>query len=366
MDANIFKGAENLLLACAGMKSGDKLLILYESADHNFFDATIVDAVADSAKQLGILTTQIEVPFSRDVVDPSPECIARMKAADRSLFLARLGDQIRFRPSQGNIRPIVSYALDADMLASSFGQTDYRAFVEIKDLVNSCLAGAKDIRVTCPLGTNFSGPFADYPTEAADVTVARFPMSVFTPAPATNFSGKVAQKGFLVGTGSQYYDPYACRLEGILNIKFDAGRITGFDGLQSDVDTAKAHFEHVGKLYGIDPYFVHSWHAGIHPGCDYSQPAAANFERWSGGAFGNPRLLHFHTCGAYAPGEISLNILDTTVCVDGVNIWEDGRFYPERIVGGDAIFERFPELRDVFDNPSQNCGLGPDGHLSFD
>ena len=205
-------GAHNLLVGCGGLKRGDTLLVLYESADLNYYDQAIVDGVRQGAENLGIITSFQEVPFNREVADPSAELMSKMRAADRTLFLARMGDQIRFRPSMDGIRPIVSYALDGDMLASAFGQADYQGFVRLKEIVDSSLEKAKDIRVTCPLGTDFGGPCADYSDEAGDVTVARFPMSVFTPAPAGNFAGKIAQRGFLVGTGSQYYDPYGREL----------------------------------------------------------------------------------------------------------------------------------------------------------
>jgi len=365
MEYDMEKGAHNLLIGCGQLKQGDSLLVLYESAELSYYDRAIVDGVRQGAESLGIVASFQEVAFNPQVADPSAELMANMMAADRTLFLARMGDQIRFRPSMDGIRPIVSYALDGDMLASSFGQADYQAFLRLKGAVNSCLAKATDIRVTCPLGTDFEGPCADYSNETGDVTVARFPMSVFTPAPAANFAGKIAQRGFLVGTGSQYYVPYGCELQETLFVNFDGHTITGFEGSEKDVAAAEAHYAHVAEIFDIDKTFVHSWHAGIHPGCDYKQPASASFERWSGGAFGNPRLMHFHTCGAYAPGEISLNILDPTIAIDGVKVWDAGRFYPERIDGGVEIFNEFPQIRDVFENPAQNCGQGSDGQLSF-
>ena len=365
IDNDMAEGAHNLLVGCGGLKQGDALLVLYESADLNYYDHAIVEGVRQGAEDLGIVASFQEVAFSREVANPNAEMMSKMMAADRTLFLARMGDQIRFRPSMDGIRPIVSYALDGDMLASAFGQADYQGFVRLKNAVNSSLAKATDIRVTCPLGTDFGGPCADYSDEAGDVTVTRFPMSVFTPAPAGNFAGKIAQRGFLVGTGSQYYDPYGCELKETLLVHFDGHRITGFEGSQKDVAAAEAHYAHVAEIFDIDKGFVHSWHAGIHPGCDYMQPASASFERWSGGAFGNPRLLHFHTCGAYAPGEISLNVLDPTIMIDGVKVWENGVFFPERIAGGAEVFDEFPQIRDVFQNPAQNCGQGSDGQLSF-
>lgn len=46
--------------------------------------------------------------------------------------------------------------------------------------------------------------------------VSRFPMPVFTPLPAAEFSGIVALPGFLAGTGSLYYQPYAIEYSGRL------------------------------------------------------------------------------------------------------------------------------------------------------
>lgn len=364
MQYNLSAGARNLLVACAGMQAGGRLLILHESADYGFYDRGIVEAVADEARAMGLDLTIMEIPFHPSVDGTTVELTTHMQAADKTLFFARLGDQLRFSDTLADVRPIISYALDAQMLGSAFGQAPYQAFVELKDAVNDALAVASDIRVTCPLGTDFGGPFARFPAEQSDVSIARFPMSVFTPVPTTGFSGRIVQQGFLVGTGSQYYEPYGIALGGPVAVNFQDERITGFEGEAADVAVAEAHYAHVGATLGIAPHFIHSWHAGIHPGCAYTQPAAQHFERWSGGAFGNPRLLHFHSCGAYAPGEISLNVLDPTIAIDGVAVWEAGVFCPERMAAGAEVFERYPALAGLFEAPVQEVGQGFDGQLS--
>ena len=119
----------------------------------------------------------------------------------------------------------------------------------------------------------------------------------------------------------------------------------------------------MAETFGIDPHVMHSWHPGIHPGCAYHAPARDNLERWAGAAFGNPRLLHFHTCGDYAPGEISLNVLDPTVTVDGVAVWDEGAFRPELVPGGAEILARYPCVRAAFEAPVREVGLGPSGRL---
>ena len=359
-------GARNLLENCAGLSAGQNVLVLLEDRRTGYYSATLADAFEQAAAQMQLRAKVLEVPFFAEDPAISDELAEMMRAADATVFLARLGDQLRFSDRLASVSPVVCYALDEEMLGSAFGTTTYGALVELKALVNTALSKASRIRVTCPLGTDFSGPGAVFPDDAGEVTVRRFPMSVFAPVPASPYRGRIAQAGFLVGTGSLYYQPYMRRLEDILTIRFEDGRITGFEGSEADMSAAQDHYRHVAERFGLDGSFVHSWHAGIHPGCSFRQPAGDNPERWSGAAFGNPRLLHFHTCGAYAPGEISLNIVDPTVTLDGIDVWENGRLHPERIDGGAQLLARHRELASLFANPAPENGLGPAGRLSGD
>ena len=361
---NITRGAQNLLLNCAGLASGDRLLIVVEEAFPHYYDPALATAISTAAFQLGILVETHKVPFIAQVTEPDQALQDAMAKADRTLFLARIGDQLRFSETLAQGRPVVSYVFDTEMLGSSYGTAHHRGFTELKDRFNAAFAKARRIRVTCPLGTDFEGPGTGLPDAAPDVSVARFPMTVFTPIPAAGFRGQIAQAGFLTGTGSNYYTPYTVALDGILVAHFDKGRITGFSGSPADVARAKAHYADVAQQLGIDRDFVHSWHAGMHPGCSYRQQAARSPERWAGAAFGNPRVLHVHTCGSYAPGEISLNIIDPTVTLDGVSVWEDGRLYPQRISGGAELLAKYPCAASAFANPARNIGLSSAGQLS--
>ncbi len=358
-------GARNLLINCAGLSPGQTLLIVVEDPKESYYDQGLPEVFSTTARHLGLTTEFYEVPFHRDVKDPDPHLNARISATDRTLFLARLGDQIRFRPNGFPDTQIVSYVLDRPMLASDFGTAHYGAFEELKHIVNAALAKAGDIRITCPAGTDIRGGAVIFPDTGGEVTIKRFPVSVFTPAPMSGFEGRIAQVGFLVGTGSHFYRPYACELSDTLFVNFSGHRITGFDGCPGDVAAARAHYRYVGETLGIDTYFIHSWHSGIHPGCDYPKLAADNFERWSNGAFGNPRLLHFHTCGNYPPGEISLNVADPTIRLDGVAIWENGVLYPQRLAAGEALLDRYPCAAGAFRMPAANIGLGENGRLCY-
>ncbi len=364
-ESDLHHSVRNLLENCAAMSPGQSLLVLAEDPRHGMYGAGLGDRVAAAARAMGFTVELRQVPFTAEQPEPQPDLFEAMRRHDRTLFLSRLGDQIRFNDIVADLRPIVCYALDAEMLASPFGQADHRALQALKGLVNRALARAREIRVTCPLGTDFSGSGVGFPAGGGDTSVERFPLSVFTPAPAAGFSGRVAQAGFLVGTGSNYYQPYGIGLDDTLFVTFDGNRITGFDGRPVDVAAARAHYRFVAERFDIDPWFVHSWHAGIHPGCAYRQPSGNSLERWSGGAFGNPRLLHFHTCGGYPPGEISLNVVDPTIRIDGIAVWDAGWLHPERLEGGAELLRLYPSLRRICQAPARDIGLGPAGRLSI-
>jgi hypothetical protein len=146
-------------------------------------------------------------------------------------------------------------------------------------------------------------------------------------------------------------------------VQFDGHRITGFSG--QDAQAAQAHYARVAAMLNLDAGFIHSWHAGIHPGCGYPREAAEDPARWGCGAFGNPRVLHFHSCGAEPPGEISLNVIDPTIALDGVPVWQDGRLHPERVAGGAQVLATYPCLAAAFAAPARSVGLSASGRLSI-
>ena len=353
------RATENLLSHCAGLKPGMRLVIVRETEGSGYYDDHIAQTVARAAPASGIRTTLCTVPFQASVDGLDSELADMMAGADCTIFFARLGDQVRFRALPKGTRAVVCYTLDLASLGSAFGTAHYGAFTALKLAIDDMIADAGEIRVTCPRGTDFAGPGPGWhqkPKE--DVTVIRFPMSVFAPVPAAEFSGHAALAGFLMGTGSRYYEPYGRSLPGQLVAHFENGILTGFSGDPADVAAANHHYDDISARFGIERNVVHSWHAGIHPGCGFHDPVERCFLRWSGGAFGNPRILHFHTCGAYAPGEISWNILDPTIRIDGVAVWEDGRLHPDRIPGGAEILDRYPCAAAIFAHPEREVGIG--------
>lgn len=354
---NAVAGARNLLLNCGEAKAGERLLIAYEPAEFGYYRQDAFDCVLSAANEIGLITEYLDVGFTPDNPKLTPELMDHLESADIILFLARLGDQLRFSEMPKGKRIIVSFALDANLFGSGFGQADHRAMLAINEAVKSVLADAEMVHVTCPNGTDFTGRPELHLAPGGDTSIRRFPMSVFAPCPAGSFSGKVALCGFLTGTGSMYYDNYTVDFAGPLIAQFSKGRLTGFEGSKVDVAAAEQHYDQVSASFGIDRNFVHSWHAGIHPGCGFPWDARDYPERWGGVAFGNPRILHFHTCGAYAPGEISWNVVDPTIVIDGVTYWENGIFFADRLPGGAEILMNNPTVTEVFANPDRAIGL---------
>ena len=351
------RGAENLLRNCAEAQPGERVLIATEPAALGYYDAATADRVEAVARRLGLSVSRVDVGFEpRDPRLPDA-LLARVADADIVLFLARLGDQLRFSDMPAGKRVVVCFAHREELLGSAFGTADYRAFTALKAAVDACLARARRIRVTCPAGTEVTGA-APSPGGATheDTTLRRFPMSVFSPVPAQGFSGRVALR-FLTGTGSRYYPSQTVHFDAPVHACLEDGRLTGFDGAAADVARADAHYDRVARMFSIDRNAVHSWHAGIHPGCGFPWDMTAHPDRWSGAAFGNPRILHFHTCGAYAPGEISWNAFDPTLEVDGTALWERGVLRVDRLPGGPAILRRFPDAARIFAQPDTEIGV---------
>ncbi len=357
LDPELERGVANLLFDCASAQPGARLLILAESPTLDHFAPDLAPAVAQAARALGVDVTCREIGFFPQPGDLPAPLRAEMDKADHILYLARFGDQMRFRPLPHAARSVVSHAMTRAALAGPFGTVPHRAMLALKAAINDAMQTARSIRVTCPLGTDLQGHIGPEPAPLPDVTVLRFPMAVFAPVPMAGFSGRFALARFLVGTGSIYYEPFVHPFDGVVRVSVEGTRATGHDGPPEAVAGIRAHVASIARSFGLDGDFVHSWHVGIHPGCAYDGRAEENPGRWTSSAFGNPRLLHVHTCGAYAPGEICWNILDPTVTLDGVALWQDGRLFPDRIRGGDRVLESCPALAALFDAPETAVGI---------
>lgn len=338
--------ARNLLFECGGLAHGDELLLVQEDPSSGWYDADLFTAVTREACNLGITTSALRVGTPTNLKD---EEISRViDASDNVLFMARIGDQDRFSKVSSGKKRVMSYVRSVSMLASAYGRTSHHAMVALKEATNAALLGADHIEITCPKGSAVTGTVSANQEQDADVGVIRFPMGVPIPVLADTFSGQVILADYLTSSGSRVYDPAWVALGDHVAVTLENGRIARLDASEESKRRVTDHYERISRLFGIDRDAVHSWHAGIHPGVTYDRDIEENPDRWSNTVFTSPRFLHFHTCGAYAPGEICWMIAEPTVKVDKVALWEAGEFKPWRHHATRAVLERHNQLRALF------------------
>ena len=356
MDPNTERGLRNLLIDCAGVTAGQRLLIVREDPALGWYDAAISEAVAAYAGALGLTVEILPVGGPQNV--PLPGVAEAVDRNDVTLFLARIGDQGRFEAPPPGKTLVMSYVRDIAALSSAYAGTPHGAMVAVKAAVNRILLDAETIRFTCPRGTDMVGHLsAEERRSDKDVGMRRFPMGVHQPIPARGFAGRVALSLPLTPTGSRVYDPPCLPIEAPVIAEVAGGRIGDLDGPADLVARIRAHYATVADKFSIAPDIVHSWHAGLHPANGCSASIHEDADRWSNSAFTNPRFLHLHTCGDYPPGEITWMVLDPSVEVDGRKLWQDGALRPQDFLGLKACLEDWPELVALYGNPAQRTGL---------
>lgn len=351
-----FAGAISLLRDCVGGVAGERLLIVSEPECNGYYDVHAPKLAAAAGRALGMRVYVTESDSFVNNEDEKALLIDGLRGFDHIVFFSRVGDQIRFTPSEEMPSSTMCYTLNVRALNSNFGTASHHGMCEIKEAIDRAFTQAEHITVSCPQGTQYSGRPRWGETQV-EVGLKRFPLLVPRPVPANGFSGRIALSRFLIGTGNRFYEPYYMALNDVVFACLENNRITHFEGDDNEVKRVESHYRHVATQLDVEPWYVDSWHAGIHPGCHFEADAQADILRWSGTAFGNPRILHFHTCGEYAPGEISWNLLDPTVVLDDVVLWEEGSLHVERLAEGVEILDRHPNLARLFKQPELNIGL---------
>ena len=361
-DALLKLGALNLIEGCLGDVVGKAVLIVAEDPQLGWYDATAPASVAAVLKEMGATVKTLMVGAPEN--SPFDFVQTAIDAADEVIFFARIGDQGRFKSQykfvSQNQKPcaVVSYVRNAAMLAGGYGLLTHRAMATLKGVIDEITLGARHIRITCPLGTDIEGSPGQSLTKGNDVVVNRYPMGVPKPVPINDFNGMVKLTHFLTPAGSKVYEPAYLALPEIVTVQIDGTRMSEITGPGDLVAAFKCHYEKIATQFGLDALNIDSWHAGIHPLMEYDMLASADPERWSQTVFSNPRVLHFHTCGIGPPGEICWMIIDPTITLDGVALWENGRLHPERFAPTMEVLRAFPELAIAFAAPVGEIGLG--------
>ncbi|MFZ1726501.1 MAG: hypothetical protein WBO29_03670 [Albidovulum sp.] len=320
-------GARSLIEDAIKARKGDTLAIVAEDPRLGIYDATVPQCVADVAREMGIETHIISVGDHAGLDEVPPKVKHALTNCDHVLFHSRLGDTLRFSAIPGGASKTMSYALDIGVLGGPSCTVPHRVMEQIRTAYDGVVNRARTWRVTCPLGTDISGT-QDVEAVAAgkveDFTVTRYPVCAPRPLSCDTASGVVVLAHWLMASGNRKYPDDELMLPEPIRARIKNGRIVDFDGPEPLVALVHAQYRRVGELFGMDPFTVHSWHAGLNPGTFYPLRARSGLERWGKVAFANPRYLHFHTCGNYAPGEIAWTLFDASASFDGRDIWRDG------------------------------------------
>lgn len=322
-------GARSLITDAIGAKPGHTLSIVAEDPRLGIYDAIVPACVADVAEEMGITTRIIPIGDLAGLDSMPPQVAEALASCDHVLFHSRLGDTLRFTAIPGQATKTMSYALDIGVLGGPACTVPHRVLERIRAAYDAKADRARTWRVTCPLGTDISGTQdveAIALGKAEDFTVTRYPVCAPRPLACNTASGVVVLAHWLMASGNRKYDQDELLLPEPVIAHVERGRIVDFAGPRKLVQAIRTHYLRVGAFFDIDPFTVHSWHAGINPGAFYPIRAKADLERWGKVAFANPRYLHFHTCGNYAPGEISWTIIDGSASLDGQPFWQDGAF----------------------------------------
>ncbi|CAN0555309.1 unnamed protein product, partial [Laminaria digitata] len=137
-DEYLAEGARNLLLNCAGLNTGDRILIVQEDPALGWYDAEGPWALGREAEALGMTAAFLDVGGPED---EESSLKADRAAADYDcvIYMARIGDLDRFAAGADDKTRVMCYARDADALASAYGRTHHDAMLGLKEAVNDIL-----------------------------------------------------------------------------------------------------------------------------------------------------------------------------------------------------------------------------------
>ena len=340
MNENTVTGARNLLLNCAGVSAGERVLLVGERDESPYFDPRLCDDVAGVAQSLG---AQAEVVMAETVSDASrfPGAVSdAMQTADVTIFFSRLGDQVRFVETPGTSRKIMTYTLTREHLQSPFAGVEYRAMKKIHDRLVADIRAASSYRIEASNGTSLSAPLEHTlesgEADLAEFTVELFPVMIFPPIICSALKGRLVIEDFIMSTSVRQYADSVCYLDSPVTATVEDSRMVDFEGDAEVIDRLRRQLEKAAAITGGDPYRLNSWHTGINPYTFFDGNPHDHLERWGTVSYGSPRYTHIHTAG-FDPGDASFHLIDASISFDDKTFWEEGRF----------VYLDRPEIREL-------------------
>jgi hypothetical protein len=322
----IAAGARNLLVAGAGVRRGGKVLIVTEPPGTGRYQDNLAEPLVAESERLGARAEVLVLPLTVGPEDLPPALRVALEQADHTVFLHRIGDQLRFRPVPGTGTKVISYTLDDDYLSQDFGRTPAAVFEEVLERVLKVLRRARRYTIVCANGSRaiMRMPRARK-IPVTPFSIGNFPTMIIPPISTERLSGRLVLTHALTSTGIHDYPGSELPLPTPITFHVDSGRIVDITGQTVLAATVDAHLTRVAKhFYGGDRGALFGWHTGINSTTFFRGNALTEADRWGNVAFGSPRYSHFHFCGT-EPGEVSGAIFDATIAFDDQIVWQDGR-----------------------------------------
>ena len=316
--------ADNLLVNCAGIRSGADVLFINENGkgvDRGVVEFLEARALHHGAKVRSLWPPRAEAP------EAIPADVAKaIEDAEITIFNHQIGPLLRLRPIPGSGVRVLNYAATPAVMDSEFARVPHGLWIEAMERLVPRLQKGKAWRITCPLGTDVAGEFVPAPKTGnpTGFSLRSFPMDTHSPVASPNARGKIAFRWF-VTSGTHDLGTEGITLEAPVVAHVENGRIREFEGPGKAAQAARSFLSGIGERYGKEWSVLNSWHAGTNPQACVAFGAAQSLEQWMLLAHANPRILHFHVVGEKIPGEISATLVDATVESDGVKLWDAGR-----------------------------------------
>ena len=154
-EQDVRRAARNMLIDGCQMKAGDEVLILNENG---ITEPAASDIIEDEARKLG---GRVHVMWTDTVKGPEdmpPSVVKAFESPDVTIFNHMIAGVLRMVPFNGRGMKMLNFLQTWDQLGSPFGQVPYGVWLEVLKNLGPRLGSAKSWRITCPLGSDLSGP----------------------------------------------------------------------------------------------------------------------------------------------------------------------------------------------------------------
>ena len=315
---NVIEGIRNLVVNCAEVGSGEKVLILNE---YGKVDTEIAELIRDAVKASGASYYEMwGEALPRGGKNLPEVLVAAILAADKVIFNYDINRVVldEYVAGKGIIQ-INNGCRTAELMGSEHARYDWGEVRRVCAGLEAICSGAKIWRITSPADTEISGEVCSESEVAGaffaqDAAASRFirviPGEVYAPVGSMKAHGKVVVEYINIVDTVPWEEPAVITIENDRVVAVEGGDRA--QQLERELLVA-------AQGSGENARVLDSWHGGMNPAARV--PTAQN--PTLRGATSSPALMHFHLGRLKRP--ISAGILNHRVEIDGRKIFEDGR-----------------------------------------